>query len=239
MTLNDLSEKLREQSFDQVIIRARQYLRESGIYGTISDSARGSVSRGGKTYQPALEIQAIACHHLKYEGRETGFIWLSYNNPTPLSHHPDYPKPPMLRSVFWTGKNMGKAAWYCICNSWLGVPVWLSQKPVIFCRQFHLEDEYTCVPLSDVMFLRSLDELVYKTEQHKQYQERRINQLAEKTPLSKRGEPYRAALLNWKTRGSLLSTIEYRLSAFTNRQFSELVTNLGVVLVQETKIPFS
>lgn len=237
MNLSDLSCNLRESSFNIVIVRGRQYLRENGTYRETTRIPTGTVSQVGKLYKVATEIQAIACHSNTYDGKKTGFIKLSFDDPSP-SYHPDCPPQSKLRSIVWTGEEPVETAWIdTLHNSWIDIPIWLSPRQAVFCQQCHPDSDYTIV--SDVPFLRQLDAMIFEIKQHQTYHHRRMKSVAKNTPLNERGREYSMQLHEHNTRNLLLETILYRLTWFTAGRFNELTKNLGIPQIKPIKIPFA
>ncbi len=236
--MKDIVKELQRKSFDQVIIRARQYYDAEGNWEKGESLESGVfITRSGTTYAVYTEFQAIACHSLTYRNRrEGGFIWLSYLDPTPR-YYPYTANPLSFRSVIWTGKDLIKEAWKAVYNSWEGIPYWPSDKPVTLCRQTYPCDSYSSVETDDLAFLRLIDRMVLRTRQHKNYHKRRLDDIARETPVNKRVEWYGKMLDNHADRNSLLETIWYRLSTFIDGRYDDLSLKLGVPILKKVELP--
>lgn len=213
--MTNLAESLRRQGFNIVIIRGRQYQGGAGIWKGV-----------------ATEMQAVASHCAGYHGGKNGMIQLFYRNPPLGLQPPDYKKQAKLQSEIWTGDGPIEQAWLSICDSWVEVPTWLATKPVIFSRQFHLDDEYTNVEADDLWFLREMDAMLASLAQHNAYLDRHLSSVADKTPVQQRGAEYRTLLRDTANRRSLISTISHRLKTFTDQRFAELTSKLGIIQIK-------
>lgn len=236
--MKDAVKKLEELSFNQVVIRAREYYLEHGTWSNSENMGGGvSITRRGKFYIVATEFQAIACHSLTYRNnREGGFIWLSYVSPAPR-YYPTY-RPLPFRSVVWTGKDLVSEAWKAVYESWKDVPQWLSGKPVVFCRQKHPKEGYTVAEATDIVFLRLVDHMTIKTTSHKNYHEGNLDDIARDTPMDKRGWWYTNLLRVHDDRRSLLETVRHRLTSFTDYQYHLLAMKLGTPVLGTIELPY-
>jgi len=216
--IRSLAETLNNLSKEQVIIRVRQWPRHSG------NGCRNDLRPGGKRESYRSYTETTQAHLLVRYRQSNKYpsplihLMYEYDGHNPISS----PNSKFNHNLFLEEDNVSRG-WLIICDNWIQLaPPWMSEKPVLFCRQYNPDEEYGVVPTSDLVILRHLNKICV------QIKEVRNNLYCEAQKLEGLKEEQESCRIAGDL---LLNGLRLRLARFVQDQYGTLVANLGIPLV--------